>query len=164
MTQFDYAVLAIIGVSMLVGVWRGVVSELLALVAWVAAFVAAQEFASTVVPWLFKWISDPGLCLVAAYAGIFVAVLLCFAILRLLVSLMLSAVGLALADRFLGACFGALRGVLIVLVVVMLAGVTSIPEKNFWRDAVLAPPLETVIIAGKRWMPVEMASRVKFHR
>ena len=164
MTPFDYAVLAIVGVSMLVGVWRGVVSELLALAAWIVAFIAAREFAADVVPWLVKWISDPGLSLAAAYVVIFVIVLLFFALLRLLVSLMLSAVGLALADRLLGACFGAVRGLVIVLVLVMLAGVTTIPEKAFWRDAALAPPLETVIIAGKRWMPAEMATRIKFHR
>lgn len=164
MTQFDYAVLAIVGVSMLIGVWRGVVGELLALVAWIVAFIAAREFVTDVVPWLAKWISDPGLCLAAAYVGIFAVVLLCFALLRALVSLMLSAVGLALADRVLGAIFGALRGVVIVLILVMLAGVTSIPEKRFWRDSVLALPLETVVIAGKRWMPAEMAARIKFYR
>ncbi|MBK9520097.1 MAG: CvpA family protein [Rhodocyclaceae bacterium] len=164
MTLFDYAVLAIIGVSILVGVWRGVVSELLALAAWVVAFVAAQEFASAAVPWLAKWISDPGLRIAAAYVGIFIAVLLSFALLRILVSLVLSAVGLALADRLLGACFGAIRGGVIVVLLVMLAGVTPLPEKAFWRDATFAPPLETIVIAGKRWMPTELATRVKFHR
>ena len=57
MTLFDYAVLGIVGISVLVGVWRGVVSELLALAAWVVAFFAAREYASSVVPWLANWIA-----------------------------------------------------------------------------------------------------------
>ncbi|MBK7686228.1 MAG: CvpA family protein [Rhodocyclaceae bacterium] len=164
MTLFDYAVLGIVGISVLVGVWRGVVSELLALAAWVVAFFAAREYASSVVPWLASWIADPGLCLAAAYVGIFVGVLLIFAILRFAISLMLTAVGLGLLDRLLGACFGALRGAVIVLIVVMLAGITPLPAQPYWRDAVLAQPIETVVFAVKRWMPADLAARIKFHR
>ena len=164
MTLFDYAVLGIVGISILVGVWRGVVSELLALAAWVVAFFAAREFAVSVVPWLTQWIADPGLCLAAAYGGIFVGVLLIFAILRLVISMMLTAVGLGLLDRLLGACFGALRGALIVLIAVMLAGLTPLPAQPYWRDATLAQALETAVIAAKRWMPADLAARIKFHR
>ena len=164
MTFFDYTVLSVVGISVVVGVWRGVVSELLALAAWVVAFFAAREFAPNLVSWLAKWITDPSLGLAAAYAAIFVGVLVIFAILRFVVSKMLSAVGLGLLDRLLGACFGALRGGLIVLFAVMLAGLTPLPAKPFWRDAELAQPLETVVIATKRWMPADLAARIKFHR
>ena len=164
MTLFDYVVLGIIGISLLIGVWRGVVSELLALVAWVVAFFAAREYATSLTPQLAKWIADPELALVAAYAGIFIAVLLIFALLRILISLLLSAVGLGLVDRFLGACFGALRGALIVLIAVMLAGMTSVSKQPFWRDAVLAPPWETLVIGLKQWLPADVATRIKFHR
>ncbi len=164
MTFFDYAVLSIVGVSILVGVWRGVVSELLALAAWVVAFFAAREFATSVVPWFAKWVADPGLCLAAAYAGIFVGVLLIFAILRFAISMMLTAAGLGLLDRLLGACFGAVRGALIVLIAVMLAGLTPLPAQPYWRDAVLAQPIETAVFAVKRWMPADLAARIKFYR
>lgn len=164
MTLFDYLVLGIIGISLVIGVWRGVVSELLALAAWVVAFIAAREYATSLAPRLVKWIADQNLGLVVAYAGIFIAVLLVFALLRFCISLMMSAVGLGLLDRLLGACFGALRGALIVLVAVMLAGLTSLPKQPYWRDAVLAPPLETVVIAAKRWLPADVAERIKFHR
>ena len=164
MTLFDYLVLSIVGISLVIGVWRGVVSELLALVAWVVAFIAAREYATSLAPQLARWIADPNLGLAAAYGGIFIAVLLIFALLRFCISIMMSAVGLGLLDRLLGACFGALRGALIVLVAVMLAGLTSLTRQPFWRDAVLAPPLETVVIAVKHWLPADLAARIKFHR
>jgi membrane protein required for colicin V production len=164
MTLFDYAVLVAIALSMLVGVWRGVVSELLALVAWVAAFIVAREYAAQVAPSAAPWIADAGLRMAAVYAGLFVAVLIGFTVLRLLASLMISAVGLGLLDRLLGGVFGALRGIGVVLLGVMLAGVTPLPNSSTWRESMLAPPLETVVIAGKRWMPSDLAARIKYHR
>ena len=164
MTLFDYAVLMVVAVSMLIGVWRGVVSELLALLAWVVAFFVAREYSAQLALLVVQWIAEPGLRMAAVYAGLFVAVLLGFAVLRLLASMILSAVGLGLVDRLLGAGFGALRGIGVVLFGVMLAGVTPLPASAAWRDAMFAPPLETVVVAGKRWMPTELAARIKYHR
>lgn len=42
MTVFDYLVLAIVAASLLLGMWRGVVGEIIALIAWVLAFFAAR--------------------------------------------------------------------------------------------------------------------------
>jgi membrane protein required for colicin V production len=97
-----------------------------------------------------------------AYVLVFVGVLLVFAIARMLISLLLKAVGLGLLDRLLGAVFGALRGILVVLAVVLVAGMTPLPKAAWWRDAMLAPPLETVIIAAKPWLPADAAKRIRY--
>ena len=162
MTAFDYAVLGVIAVSVLVGLWRGLVSEILALAAWVVAFLAARAWASDVAAWLSGQIADPGIRLAAAYVLVFVGVLLVFAIARMLISLMLKAVGLGLLDRLLGAAFGVLRGVFAVWMAVLVAGMTPLPRTSWWRDAVLAPPLETAVIAAKPWLPAEAAKRIRF--
>lgn len=162
MTAFDYAVLAVIAVSVLVGFWRGLVSEILALAAWVVAFLAARAAASDVSAWLSGQIADPGLRLAAAHVLVFVGVLLVFAIARMLISLMLKAVGLGLLDRLLGAAFGVLRGIFAVWMAVLVAGMTLLPRTSWWRDAVLAPPLETAVIAAKPWLPAEAAKRIRF--
>ena len=162
MTVFDYAVLTVIAASVLLGLWRGVVSELLALAAWVVAFLAARAFAAEVAGELAGHIAEPGLRLAAAYVVVFVGVLLVFTIARMLFSLLLKAVGLGLLDRMLGAAFGVLRGVLVVLAAVLVAGMTPLPKAVWWRDAMLAPPLETVIIAAKPWMPADAAKRIRY--
>ncbi len=162
MTEFDYAVLAIIAASVLVGLWRGVVSEVLALAAWVAAFFVARAEALEVAGWLGARIADPGLRLAAAYVLVFAAVLLVFALARVLISMMLKAVGLGLLDRLLGGAFGVLRGILVVLFAVMVAGMTPLPKADWWRGAVLAPPLETAVIAAKPWLPADAAKRIRF--
>ena len=162
MTVFDYAVLAVILLSVGLGVWRGVVSEILALVAWVAAFFAARAEAATVAPWLAQQIAEPGLRMAAAYALVFLGVLLLFWIGRMLLSLMLKAVGLGFLDRLLGACFGVLRGLVVVVAAVMVGGMTPLPATVWWRDAMFSPPLETAVIAIKPRLPADVAKRIRF--
>ena len=162
MTAFDYAVLTVISASVLLGLWRGVVSEILALAAWIVAFLVARIVAEDVAAILSGRIAEPGMRLAVAYVLIFVVVLLVFAIARMLITLLLKAVGLGVLDRLLGAAFGALRGILVVLAAVLVAGMTPLPKAEWWRDAMLAPPLETVIIALKPWLPADAAKRIRY--
>jgi len=162
MTAFDYAVLTIIAASVLLGLWRGVVSEILALAAWIVAFVVARAAASDVAILLAGQIAEPGLRLAAAYGLVFIGVLLVFAIARMLISLMVKAVGLGLLDRLLGAGFGVLRGTLVVFAAVLVAGMTPLPKTEWWREAMLALPMETAVIAAKPWLPADAAKRIRF--
>lgn len=162
MTAFDYAVLTVLLASVLLGLWRGVVSELLALAAWIVAFLVARGMAAEVASRLSAYVAEPGMRLAAAYVLVFVAVLLVFTIARILISLMLKAVGLGLLDRLLGGAFGVLRGGVVVLVAVLVAGMTPLPKTDWWRNAVLAPPLETAVIAAKPWLPADAAKRIRF--
>lgn len=162
MTVFDYVVLSVLAASVLLGLWRGVVSEILGLVAWVVAFFVARAQAPWGAQWLADRIADPSLRLAVAFGVILVGVLILFSIVRLVLSLLLNAVGLGLLDRLLGACFGVLRGGLVVLAGVAVAGMTALPKAVWWREAILSPPLETAVIAAKPWLPAEVAKRIRF--
>lgn len=162
MTVFDYVVLGVLAASVLLGFSRGVVSEILGLVAWVVAFFVARAEASWGAQWLAGRITDPSLRLAVAFGVILVGVLILFAIARLILALLLKAVGLGLLDRLLGACFGVLRGGLVMLAGVAVAGLTALPRADWWRQAMLSPPLETAVIAAKPWLPAEVAKRIRF--
>jgi membrane protein required for colicin V production len=159
---FDFAVLAVTAASALLGLWRGVVSEMLALAAWVMGFLAAHAWAEDLGHHLGGLVAEPALRYAAGFFLILVGVLILFGVGRFLIRLLLRAVGLGLVDRILGAGFGAARGFLIVLIGVLLAGMTALPKAIWWRQAVLAPPLETAAIAVKPWLPVEMAKRIHY--
>jgi membrane protein required for colicin V production len=161
-TAFDYAVVAVTAASALLGLWRGVVSEILALVAWVAAFLAARAWAESLGQHLSGLLAEPPLRYALAFAIVLVSVLIVFAVGRLLMKLLLRAVGLGLLDRILGAGFGVVRGLLVVFVAVLLAGMTMLPRATWWHDAMFAPPLETAAIATKPWLPAEMAKRIHY--
>lgn len=162
MTAFDFAVLALIGASVLLGLWRGVVSELLALAAWIVAFIAARQYGQEAGVLLAKWIADAALRTLGGMAIVFVGVLLVFALARMVIALLLRAVGLGLLDRFLGGVFGIARGVLVAVAAVLVGGMTALPKEPWWREATLAPPLETAVIAAKPWLPGEVAKRIRY--
>jgi membrane protein required for colicin V production len=168
-TGFDYAVLAVTGFSLLLGLWRGVASELLALVAWVAAYFAARAWGHIAADALgaslstsFGGLRDPAVRQAIGVVAVFVATLLLFAVARFVLSRLLRAVGLGLVDRFLGAIFGIVRGLLLIVLMVILGGMTSLPMKPWWRDAWLAPPLETAAIAAKPWLPRAVAQAIHY--
>jgi membrane protein required for colicin V production len=161
-TPFDYAVLAVILLSLLVGGWRGVVGEILALVAWVAAFLAARTWAEPVGQLVASGMAEPLWRQVSGFIVVFVAVLILFALARWVMSLLLKAAGLRPLDRVLGAVFGIARGVLVVWVAVLLAGLTALPQQTWWRQAWLAPPFETAVLAAKPWLPPDLAKRIHY--
>ena len=159
MTGFDYAVLAVLALSALLGLWRGIVGEVLALLAWVAGFLAARQWAEPVGR---HFPVEAGLNFALGFVAVLVGVLVIFALGRWLLRVLLKAVGLGLIDRVLGSVFGVLRGVLVVLLVVLLAGLTTLPRAPWWREAALAPPFETAAIACKPWLPTAMAARIHY--
>ncbi|QWT46124.1 CvpA family protein [Azospira inquinata] len=163
MTFFDYATLAILAASLLLGLWRGVIGELVALLAWVIAFLAAKGFGPEMGETFFSHaVKDPVWRLVAGYVAVFVGVLILLALLRLAVQGLVKALGLSVADRFLGVLFGLGRGALIVFLLVAVGGMTSLPKQHWWVEAKLAPPFETAVLMSKPWLPETMAKRIKY--
>lgn len=162
MTPFDYLALAVMLISLLVGVSRGMVSEILALAAWVAAFFAARLWAAPAGSLLLADWPDPLWRQLAGFVVVFVVVLVLFALLRGLMGLLLKAAGLRPLDRTLGAFFGAARGGMVLLALVLVAGLTPVPQQKWWRAATFAPPLETTVLALRPWLPPELAKRVRY--
>lgn len=162
MTVFDYVILGIVVVSLAIGLWRGVVGEIIALVAWILAFFAARAWGSEIAEVLFTGIVDPAVRIVAGWVAVFVAVLIVMSLLRLAVRGLLKALGLTLTDRLLGLIFGAARGLLIVFLLVAVGGMTSVPKEKWWSEAYFAPPLETAVLASKPWLPPDVAKRIRF--
>lgn len=162
MTVFDYIFIAVLVLSALVGMWRGLVSEVIAMLAWAVALLAAWRYAAVAAPLLAGMIAEPMWRQVAAFALIFVAVLLCAAFLRFLLREILKAVGLGAADRLFGAVFGLARGVVVALAVVLLGGLVGMAREPWWANAMFAPPLETAVIAAKPWLPEAVATRIRF--
>lgn len=160
MTGFDFTVIAILLVSLLLGLWRGLIYEVLSLAGWPIAFVLSRLFAGSVAPMMP--VSQESIRMALAYAAVFVAALVVWGVLAWLLSRLIKAVGLGWLDRSLGGLFGALRGVLVILVMVWLAGLTSIPEQPFWRGAQTSKAAEDVALLAKSWLPDNIAQRIRY--
>lgn len=162
MTLFDYVVLGIIGVSMLLGLIRGLVREVIALGSWVVAFVVSSAYGGAVAPLLAQQIPDESWRVLAAVVIVFVVVLVAMNIGAMLASKLIKSAGLAVEDRLLGGVFGLARGVLVVLVLVLGAGLTVLPRQPVWKDAMLAAPLEKLAELVKQWLPQGWAKNISY--
>ena len=162
MTLFDYAVLLIIGLSILLSVMRGFMREVLALLAWVLAFWLAALYAGELAPLLPKGIPTQQLRMLAAYALVFFLVFVVMSLLSITVGQVLKVLGIGPLDRLLGAVFGFARGMVIVLALVVAAGLTSLPKEAFWRNATFSAPLEAVVSAIKPWLPEALSKELKY--
>jgi len=161
MTWFDYAVLAILGFSLVVGVLRGFLRELVMLLGWVAAFVLATLFSGRITP-LMPESLGPALAPPLAYLAIFVAVLLVAGFIALLLTLLAKSVGMGALNRMMGAGFGLVRGLLVVLALVLFAGLTLLPKEPFWKNAVSSGAFETAIVAMRPLLPDDLRKRIKY--
>jgi membrane protein required for colicin V production len=162
MTLFDYVVIAVVGLSLLFGLWRGVVGEIIALLAWVLGVFAAIEFGPQVGQQLLAGVADPAVRTLGGCVLIFIGVLIVMALIRLAVRSVVKALGLTVSDRLLGMFFGLARGVLVVMIMVGLGGMTAAPRQTWWREATLAPPLETAVMVARQWLPDDLAKRIRF--
>lgn len=161
MTWFDYVVIVVLGVSVLLALYRGAVREITALAGWAAALILSGLFAQPLAQWLPASLSHM-VRAVIAYLVIFLSVLLMSGLIGLLLAKLFRAAGLGFTDRAIGAMFGLVRGAVIVFVGVMFAGLTSLPKEPFWRDAALSGPFETAVLAAKPALPKDLAQRIRY--
>ncbi|MCF8208090.1 MAG: CvpA family protein [Rhodoferax sp.] len=149
MQTLDWFFLLILGFSLLVGAWRGLVFEVISLVSWIAAFVLAQWFAPAVGRWLPLGEASEVLRFAAGFVSVFVAVIFAGGLVAFIVKKLVAAVGLSPADRMLGALFGIARGVLLSLVVAVLVGMTPLRTALWWQDSIGAQ-WATVVLHGMK--------------
>ena len=162
MTWLDYAVLGVFAVSLVVGAWRGLVREVISILGWVIAFLAANLLAGPLGEAMPQSIPTPELRVAAAFVAVFIGSLAVTTLLALLLSKIVKAVGLRGLDRLLGALFGAARGLLIVLAAALLAGLSSAPRQPFWRDSTSGALLAQAALALKPLLPQTFAERLRY--
>lgn len=162
MTLLDYVVLAIIGFSVLLSVIRGLVREVLALAAWAIAFVVASLFGGQLATLMPEEIPGDELRWLAGFATVFFLVLLAMSLVAMAMSQLVKSAGLSVEDRILGALFGLARGLLVVMFLVLLAGVTSLPQQPVWREAALRGVLERAALLVRDWLPPGIGQHIKY--
>jgi membrane protein required for colicin V production len=162
-TWIDFAVFGILIASTAWGVWRGLVREVMSLAGWVIAFLAANLFAAPLSALVPASVSRPELRVLIAFVTIFFVTLGLAMIAALLLAKVVQAVGLGSIDRTLGALFGLLRGLLIVLVLAIAAGFTSLPASRDWKNSLTGAQLGGAAAQLKPWLPPAFVERLKYN-
>jgi membrane protein required for colicin V production len=162
MTWLDYAVIAVLLLSIAWGAWRGLVYEVLSLAGWIIAFLAANLFAAPFSE-RFPQGMRQELRVVVAFVLIFVGTLMLATLASALLARIVKVSVLHSLDRWLGALFGLMRGLLILIAFAMLAGLTSLPRKPVWIDSATGYSLAQTVIQLKPWLPPAFAGRLKYN-
>lgn len=159
MNLIDYIILGVLGLSVLIGLWRGLISEVLALATWVAASWLTWMFGPTVAAHFEHQIEMPMVRLLVGYGLCFITVLILGALVRFLVHRLVVGTGLGGTDRLLGMIFGFARGVLLVTLMVFLLSLTAFVRDPLWTHSMLLPQFQGVAA----WLGQQLPADVREH-
>ncbi|WP_372525726.1 CvpA family protein [Piscinibacter sp.] len=156
----DAAFLAILVLSVIVGLWRGLLFELLSLIGWVVAYLAANGFAAAVAPHIPVGRLGSPLNHAVAFTCIFVAVLIVWGLAARLLRLLIHATPLSPIDRVLGATFGLARGMVVMLAITTVVMLTSMAKSNAWQQSRAALWLNGALHELRPVLPAQIAEHL----
>lgn len=162
MNWVDVAIVAVIVLSAVIGFFRGFLREVVGLATWVLAFYVAFTTCQMAAAWFEPWIGSESIRVAAAFVAIFIAVLILGAIVNYIIGKLVDKTGFAGTDRSLGGVFGILRGAAILVLLVLLAGMTPLPEDAWWQESVFIDHLEDGAITVRGWLPDRFADSIAF--
>jgi len=162
MSSIDYIILGILLVSTGISFMRGFVREIMSLVAWIAAMWIAVSFTPQVSILIENQITNDSIRLVVAFLGLFIATLFVATLTNTLLSQLVKKTGLSGTDRMVGLIFGLARGGVIVSVIVLVVGITNIPQEAWWQESTLLGHFETLAIWLKGNFPADMSTQFAY--
>lgn len=154
----DVAILALIGVSTVIGLMRGLVKEVLSLVGWVVAFWVAIGFAGELAPHLDFVSESEVVQAIAAFVILFVATLVVAGLLNHLITMLVKGTGLHGPDRVLGMVFGFLRGIVVVAALMVVGLVAEQQDKDWWQGSFMIDALDPVAVWMHGFLPTDIGA------
>ncbi len=151
MVLLDWIFLAILLASLILGAWRGLVYEVLSALNWLSAFVLAQWFGPDLAQKLPMAGSNDTVRMAAGFVGVFIVAIFVGGLVARLLKKLVETVGLRPVDRVLGAMFGSVRGVILILAATLLVQMTVFKTNELWVESV---GVDVAVAALKGLKPV----------
>jgi len=135
----DYILIAIVGLSMILSVWRGFVREVISLIGLVAAFLIASRLSGRTGDYLGQWINNGTVSDIAGFVLIFVVVMIVVGLLGSIIRHLVDMAALTATDRTLGIFFGAARGMGLIALCFLVYTSYSKPDALWLKESKLTP-------------------------
>ncbi len=162
MIWIDYTIIGLILISSIIGLMRGFIKEAFSLFIWMVAIWVGLTFSREFSVFLEDVISYPSARIATAFALLFIVTLILGALISFLLGELVKKTGLTGSDRFAGMFFGVARGLVVVSIVVMLAGLTPLPEDSWWKESTLIPPFQSLAIWLRDHTPSGLTAYVNY--
>jgi membrane protein required for colicin V production len=141
----DLVILGIIALSVITGLFRGFVKELVALCVWVAAIWIAYHYYGNLDPWFQNWIQDKTVRAIASFVVLLLGILIAGGLLNALLGVIMKRSGLSGTDRLLGMGFGFVRGLFIVAIIMVAIKMTSLPHEEYAKESRLYAKFDPMV-------------------
>jgi len=160
LTSLDWTFIALLALSCLLGLWRGLVWEAMSLAGWFVAGVVSYTLADHVSPMLAMTGLSDTLRYGLAFILLFIASLLIWGVVTAVIKKAVGAIGLGLLDRLLGGAFGIVRGGLILVVLVSFISHTPIQDAQFWQASWVVKNTQAAAASLKVYLPSSIAALI----
>lgn len=162
MIWVDYAISILVVISAFIGLLRGFIKEAFALAAWVLAIWVGMQYSRDFAVLLQDTISYPSARIATAFGLLFFMTLILGGLISFILNQLIEKTGLTGTDRLLGMLFGVVRGSVLVALMVMLAGITPLPEDPWWKQSLLIPPFQSLAVWLKEHIPSGLAGYINY--
>ncbi|MBL4744366.1 MAG: CvpA family protein [Cycloclasticus sp.] len=153
MIWVDFVIIGIIFVSALIGLFRGLVKEAFSLGAWIISIIVGIRFSQPFSVFFVDYIDVPSIRIGVAFVVLLLLTLILGAMLSYLVSQLVDKTGLSGMDRFAGFLFGIARGMVVMSILVLLAGLTPLPQDPWWVQSTLIEPFQELSVWLRQQIP-----------
>lgn len=152
-TWIDYVIVGVILFSTLISLLRGFIAEAISLVTWIIAAIVAFKFAHALTDRFAGFIHNPSIRFFVIFVGLFLLVLIIGSIVNHLLAMAVRSTGLSGTNRILGMIFGFARGILLVAIFILFAGMTSVVREPWWQSSYLIPYFHGIVAWLQQFIP-----------
>ena len=162
MIWIDYVILGLVSIGLIIGLLRGFSLEVFSLVFWVLATVIGLGFSLEFSVFLESTISNFLPKIAASFSLLFLITLIVGGLIRVLLGESIKKHDLTFMDHFGGMVFGVVDGMLVVVILVLLAGLTTLPDDLWWKESKLLQPFQIGAIWLRDHIPSGMAEYIHY--
>ncbi|MDO9104665.1 MAG: CvpA family protein [Methylovulum sp.] len=162
MIWVDFAIIGMQCMTLTAGLIKGVSQQAYSLMWWLLAVAVGLNFSPEFAMFLKASINDPAARMAAAFVALCLITLMVGGLIRVLLGGLIKKSGLTLVERLAGLVFGAAHGVIWVAVLVMLAGLSVLPQSPWWKKSKLIPPFQSIVVGLHNRLPSELTKNVNF--
>ncbi len=162
MALFDIVVLVVILAMIIVSMSRGLIAEVVSFLTWIVAFIGAKMFATPLSEIVFSSVEPKSLSIALTFAAIFIGLYFVQYFAKNILTAAIKAIGLGGVNRLLGACFGFVKGMILVTIVVLICSFTDLPKQPEWQDAWLSPVFEQLALLVVPYLPSFMGEQIQY--
>ena len=157
MTLVDFGIILIISVLVVLGLIWGFVKIAIALGTWIAASTISFSFAPNLAATFLQSIDSPAMRLAVAMGILFTLTIMLGALVSFLIRQIITKTGLTALDRVLGLIIGGSLGLIIIVGIVFIAGLTPAPQYEWWQSSILIERFEVLVIWLQGYLPSDVA-------